>query len=207
MDWFKRNIESWDKVADQYEQRFMSPGLFEPSYLYLVDNLPYRAKILEIGSGPGNISHYLNSKRPDLHFTLTDASEAMLNIAKRHLPFADVIHLNTSELGVIDSTFDCIVCGFVVPYLDLVQLDLLFKKIEALKHQNTLVYLSFIEGINEEKITERRDLSMKQFLYSLETISELVNSFGWVTRKEFRTSMVNNDLLESYIILILDQTK
>ena len=60
MNKYEVNIATWNKLANLYENMFMNLDLYNESYDTLCNLLPQdNPNILEIGSGPGNITKYL----------------------------------------------------------------------------------------------------------------------------------------------------
>ena len=67
MDNFNETKNTWNKLANLYQERFMDLNIYNESYdLFIEKLLTKNSNILEIGCGPGNISKYLLSKNPNL---------------------------------------------------------------------------------------------------------------------------------------------
>ena len=63
MDKYRETFETWNKVAQLYEDKFMDLDLYNDTYDQFCELLLKKnASILEIGCGPGNITKYLLSK-------------------------------------------------------------------------------------------------------------------------------------------------
>ena len=57
MDRYKETFETWNKMASLYQERFMDLDLYNETYDFICNAVvKEKAKILEIGCGPGNIS-------------------------------------------------------------------------------------------------------------------------------------------------------
>lgn len=66
MNTSKSTIETWDKLASQYQDKFMNLDLYNDTYdLFCSRIVKKEASVLELGCGPGNITKYMLSKRPD----------------------------------------------------------------------------------------------------------------------------------------------
>ena len=60
MDNYNHSFHTWDKLAEEYENKFMDLDLYNDSYDLFCQKIEVpQAKILEIACGPGNISKYL----------------------------------------------------------------------------------------------------------------------------------------------------
>jgi 2-polyprenyl-3-methyl-5-hydroxy-6-metoxy-1,4-benzoquinol methylase len=64
---YQETFETWNKVAQLYQEKFMNLTLYDASYdtfCKMIGNS--NAKILDAGCGPGMISKYLLSKYPGI---------------------------------------------------------------------------------------------------------------------------------------------
>lgn len=147
MDKYQETFETWNKLASRYEEKFMDLDLYNVSYDFICDSIvKVNAKILEIGCGPGNISKYLLSKRPDFDILGIDIAPNMIELAKKNNPTASFAVMDSRNINEIQSKFDAIVCGFCLPYLSKSDRDKLILDANYLLENNGLIYLSFVEG-------------------------------------------------------------
>ncbi|HKC68335.1 MAG TPA: class I SAM-dependent methyltransferase, partial [Bacteroidia bacterium] len=66
MDRYQNTFETWNKLAHNYQGKFMDFDLYDDTYNTFCQLLEKpNAKIFEIGCGPGNITRYLLTKHPD----------------------------------------------------------------------------------------------------------------------------------------------
>lgn len=66
MDRSQNNVLGWDQLAQKYQDRFKDLTMSNDSYDLFCDLIPKNnPSIFEIGCGPGNITKYLQTKRPD----------------------------------------------------------------------------------------------------------------------------------------------
>ena len=85
MDRYKEPFETWNKVASLYQVKFMGLNLYNDTYDFICNLITKdNAKILEIGCGPGNITKYLLSKRPDFDIFGIDIAPNMIELAKKN---------------------------------------------------------------------------------------------------------------------------
>ena len=101
---------------------------------------------MEIGCGPGNITKYLLSKRPDFRIYGIDIAPNMIALAKENNPTAEYDVMDCRQIEVLKKKFDGVVCGFCLPYLSQDDCDKLIKDSYKLLAENGLIYLSFVEG-------------------------------------------------------------
>ncbi|MBL7764967.1 MAG: class I SAM-dependent methyltransferase [Chitinophagaceae bacterium] len=147
MDRYKETFDTWNKVASLYQDKFMDLNLYDHTYDYIIDNLsPDQVKILELGCGPGNISKYLLSKRPDFDLFGIDIAPNMIELSKLNNPNAQFAVMDCRQIDQLDSAYDAIIVGFCLPYLSLSESRQLISNAERLLNDHGLIYLSFVEG-------------------------------------------------------------
>ncbi len=148
MDNYKETFETWNKVALLYQSRFMDLNLYNDSYDFMCNSITHNyAKILEIGCGPGNITKYLLSKRPDFEVFGIDIAPNMITLAKKNNPAAKFAVLDSRNLDKIKTKYHGIVCGFCLPYLSQTDCKKLISDCYNLLNKEGLLYISFVEDL------------------------------------------------------------
>lgn len=142
----QETFETWNKVAALYDEIFGNLSMYNESYDSFCSLLPLNGSVLDAGCGPGIISKYLLSRRPDLNITGIDYAPNMIELAANNLPQAEFHVLDLRELSGLNKQFDAIVCGFAIPYLSPDEVGLFFKSAYLLLNRDGLLYLSFVEG-------------------------------------------------------------
>jgi len=118
MDRYKETFETWNKVASLYQDKFMDLDLYNDTYDFICNSITRdNATILEIGCGPGNITKYLLSKRPDFDIYGIDIAPNMIELAKKNNPSASFAIMDSRQISNIETKYDGIICGFCLPYL------------------------------------------------------------------------------------------
>ncbi len=105
-----------------------------------------KATILEIDCGPGNITKYLLSKRPDFNIFGIDIAPNMIELAKINNPKANFAVMDSRNISEIETKYDAIVCGFCLPYLSETDSQKLIFEANYLLNNSGFLYLSFVEG-------------------------------------------------------------
>lgn len=146
MDKYKETFETWNKIANLYEDKFMSLSIYDETYDFFCSLLNNNQKVFEIGCGPGNITKYLLSKRPDLKITGIDIAPKMIELAKINNPTADFKIMDTRKLNELNEKFDAIMCGFCLPYLSESDCSKLINDAAQILTENGILYLSFVKG-------------------------------------------------------------
>ena len=147
MDIYKETFKTWNKVASLYQDKFMDLDLYNDTYDFICNSITKNnVKILEIGCGPGNITKYLLSERPDFDIFGIDIAPNMIELAKKNNPTATFTILDSRQIDEIKTKYDGIVCGFCLPYLSQTDSGKFITDCYNLLNENGLIYISFVEG-------------------------------------------------------------
>jgi 2-polyprenyl-3-methyl-5-hydroxy-6-metoxy-1,4-benzoquinol methylase len=147
MDKYKETFDTWNNIAAIYQDKFMDLNLYNDSYDYICNSVTKRkARLLEIGCGPGNITKYLLSKRPDFDIFGIDIAPNMIELAKVNNPTANFEVMDSRQINNLVTKYDGIICGFCLPYLSTIESNELISNSYHLLNENGLIYLSFVEG-------------------------------------------------------------
>ena len=147
MDQYEETFETWNKVASLYQEKFMDLNLYNETYDFVCNSVSEEnAEILEIGCGPGNITKYLLSKRPDFKILGIDIAPNMIELAKKNNPTANFSIMDSRHIIRLQTKFDGIVCGFCLPYLSNSDSQKLIADCNHLLNENGMLYISFVEG-------------------------------------------------------------
>ena len=146
MDKYRQTFDTWNKLASSYQDKFMDLDLYDDTYDQFCSLIEKQdAAVFEIGCGPGNITRYLLSKRPDLKIEATDVAPAMIELAKINNPGVTFSVMDCREIDELDRTFDAIVCGFCMPYLSKEDCLKLIGDCSHLLNPGGIFYFSIIE--------------------------------------------------------------
>jgi 2-polyprenyl-3-methyl-5-hydroxy-6-metoxy-1,4-benzoquinol methylase len=151
MDHSKKAIELFDKIAGIYQDTFMDLDLYDDTYNTFCNLIAKtHSSVFEIACGPGNITKYLLSKRPDLEILAIDMAPTMIRLAQDNNPTAQFKIMDCRDIDALDTQFDAIICGFCMPYLSKEESLKLIKDCAHLLNPGGIFYFSTIEG-NYEK--------------------------------------------------------
>lgn len=198
---YKETFETWNKVASLYQDKFMDLDIYNDTYDFICSSLNKpNSNILEIGCGPGNIIKYLLSKRPDFEIFGIDIAPNMIEFAKENNPKARFAIMDSREISNIKTKYDCIICGFCLPYLSHTDSEKLIFDANNLLNDNGLIYISFIEGDPNKSDFQVGSSGDRSYFYyhSLDKLKTqlLDNSFGdhKVFRVEYKKSETGKDI-------------
>ena len=196
---------TWNKIAQLYEEHFMGLNLYDDTYDLFCELLPKEsAEILELGCGPGNITQYLAHKRPNDQILAVDYAPNMIELAQHHNSNVEFEVLDCRQLDQIQRNFDGIICGFILPYLNSSEVSDLIRNCSKKLNRNGILYLSFVDGDEKNSGFLSGSTGDRTYFYyhSLSTLkNELeLNSFQIqkITEKEYLKS---NDSSEIHNII------
>ncbi|MEP7165478.1 MAG: class I SAM-dependent methyltransferase [Ferruginibacter sp.] len=167
MDNYNITFQTWDKVAQIYQDKFMDMDLYNDSYdrfCQLVEKP--NASIFEIGCGPGNITRYILSKRPDLKIEAIDMAPNMIRLAKENNPAADFKIMDCRAIDSLTTKYDAVLCGFCMPYLTKEDCKKFIKDCSFLLNNDGILYFSIIEDdYNKSNYETSSDGQYKMYVY------------------------------------------
>lgn len=149
MDKYEITVNTFNKLADKYQAKYMNFDFYFDTYdtfceLVVTPN----AQIFEIGCGPGNISNYLLTKRPDYQLFGIDLAPNMVDLAKLNNPSAYFEVMDSRDIAQLKKQYDAILCGFCTPYLSKADVETLIKNSRKLLSTGGIFHISSMEGID-----------------------------------------------------------
>ncbi|HEX4877648.1 MAG TPA: class I SAM-dependent methyltransferase [Chitinophagaceae bacterium] len=188
MDNYKETFETWDKVASLYQDKFMDLDLYNETYDFICHTITKAgAKILDVGCGPGNITRYLLSARPDFDIAGIDIAPTMIALAKKNNPTAGFTIMDIRQIDKIKTTYDGIICGFCLPYLSHTDCPKLITDCYSLLNEEGLIYISFVEGNPDKSDFKTTGSGDRTFFYyySLDDLTGLLSKNNFDLLKTF----------------------
>lgn len=201
MDKYKETSETWNKVASLYQDKFMYLNLYNDTYDFICETITAdKAKLLEIGCGPGNITKYLLSKRPDYTIFGIDIAPNMIELARKNNPSANFSVMDTRQIDELEGNYDGIICGFCLPYLSHTDSIKFIADCYNLLIDNGLIYLSFVEGKPHKSGYQTGSSGDRVYFYfyDLDALKQqlIENNFGEIElfKVEYRKSESETDI-------------
>lgn len=155
----KRTIDTYQKRALDYQDRFMEMDIYYTSYDRFCELLEQDATVLDVGCGPGTISRYLLNKLPKLRLMGIDLAPKMVELAKANVPQAQFQLMDCRNIACIGQSFDALICGFGLPYLSKEEAKQLIEDAAKLLIPNGILYISTMEGDYERSGYETTSFS------------------------------------------------
>lgn len=196
MDKYRETFDTWNNIASLYQDKFMDLDLYNDAYDFICSFIDKpNANILEIGCGPGNITKYLLSKRPDFHIFGIDIAPNMVELAKQNNPTAHFAIMDCRQINSLDTKFDGIIAGFCLPYLSQTESKELIYNSYNLLNNNGLIYLSFVEGESDKSEFKVGSGGRVYFnYYNSDKLKTQLNEFQF---EELKTFKVNYKISEN----------
>lgn len=136
----------FNKYANEYQDKFMDVSLYGDSLNTFCDLITKEnATLLELACGPGNITKYLLSKKPDLVITGTDLAPNMVMLARQNNPAASFEVMDCRLVSALAEKFDAVMCAFCLPYLSKEETNKLIADINDLLNEGGVCYISTME--------------------------------------------------------------
>ncbi len=144
-------VAVFDKNAALYQEKFMDVSLYHESFDRFCSLVPEKgARILDVACGPGNVTRYLMSQRPDFNMLGIDLSEKMLALAGENNPDAEFRLMDCKAIATLDEQFDGIMCGFFLPYLSKDEAIQFIHEASAMLKPHGVLYISTMEDDNRK---------------------------------------------------------
>ncbi len=182
MDNYQETFDTWNKVADIYQDKYMHMDLYNETYNFICDSITTpHANLLEVGCGPGNITKYLLSKRPDFNIHAIDIAPNMIALAQKNNPTATCSVMDSRKIHELTTTFDGIICGFSLPYLSESDSEKFIADASGLLNSDGLIYISFVEGEPEQSCFHTASTGERVFFhyYNLNRLQILLANNGF----------------------------
>ncbi len=196
MDHSKQAVSIFNKLAKEYQARFMDTSMYHETFDIFCNAITSRnATVLELACGPGNITSYLLEKRPDLIITGTDLAPEMIKLAGNNNPSARFQVLDCREISKLPNKFDAVMCGFVLPYINEIETQQLFKDIYFLLNPDGVFYLSTMEGNYSESGFRKGSTGEEIFMhyYNAKFLKETLSMIGFEISELQRIVTANAD--------------
>lgn len=181
----------FNKYANLYQDKYMNVDLYGETLDLFCDSIQANlAKILDIGCGPGNVTQYLLKKCSEFDVLGIDLAENMIELAQINNPHSRFQTMDCRKISQVPESFDGIMCGFCLPYLDQVEVTKLIKDASALLNKNGILYLSCMEndyansGLQGPSSGEDEHIHM--YYYQTQQLIELLNNHGFSVIKSFQ---------------------
>lgn len=196
--------KTWNKIAQIYQDKFMSMDIYNSSYDYFISKLKTEtAKVLEIGCGPGNISKYLLDNSQSIRLTGLDYAVEMIELAKKNNPTANFAVMDCREIDSIQDTFEGIMIGFCLPYLNPEESNKLVKDCSVLLNKEGVLYISYVAGEESQSGLKTSNTGDSVYFnyHQTEKLQEQLISNGFEITESFEVPYPTADSSEMHQVI------
>lgn len=160
---FEKTVQTFDKFAVEYDRKYVTYQPYIETYEKLAGYLPkgQLCSVLDVACGPAHALKYLINEGFELEVSGFDLSANMLRVARKNVPIGKFQQMDCRNLDSLTSTYDIVICGFCLPYLDPLSCSKLLNDIAAALKPGGIGYISAIEG--ENYFVEENILSSGEF--------------------------------------------
>lgn len=146
MDKTKIAVDVFNKLAGLYQSKFMDVSLYHDSFTVFCNAIKKsNPEVLELACGPGNITKYLISQRPDFKILATDLAPNMIELAKINNPTAECVLMDSKNIRSLNQNYDALMCGFLLPYLSKEEAIQLITDATKILTKDGVIYISTME--------------------------------------------------------------
>lgn len=191
MDPVEETINTFEKYADEYQQKYMNYVPYVDTYKPLSKLLGADAVVLDAACGPGNIAKFLLDESPDRQIHGIDLSEKMLALARLSNPKATFEVKDCREIPSLTGRYDGVVAGFCFPYLSREEVEKFIGDAREKLRTNGILYVSFMEGdYAASGLQTRNGIDwVCTYYHSAQSLADTIESAGFevidVVRKAF----------------------
>lgn len=206
MDRYKTTFGTWNKIANVYQDKFMDMDLYNDTYDLFCNYIEKtNPSVLEIGCGPGNITKYILTMRPDFRIRAIDVAPNMILLAQKNNPSARFSVMDCRNMDALPAGFDAIMCGFCMPYLSKEDCAKLIKDSSGLLNPGGIIYFSTIEGDEDQSGYEAGSTGDQSYVYyhREDYLKELLEKNRFTTLKLIRKEYPKMpDTLSTHLIFM-----
>jgi len=172
-------VKTYDKIAQAYTKEFFEDKV-DIKYLdKFLSLLPLRAKILDVGCGPGQFTKYFLEK--GFYVEGIDLSTEMIKIAKATVPRGIFKKMDMRELDYPDESFDGLCAAYSLYHIPSKQTLITLKEFNRVLKPNGIMILMLQKGKGEGIMPEPFDPKRKMFFkyFQEKEIKDLLKKSGF----------------------------
>lgn len=184
----KKVAEIFNEHAEVYAQRFENVSAYFPIIDQFTKQLPSLPRLIDLGSGPGNMAKVILERTKVSDYWCIDLAENMLSIAKTIDPVIQTLHLDSLSVPILQQHLNSlpihgVVCSFCAPYWSNEELEHWLSEIPTLLTNDALLYFSTMGNKYEHSGIKTNSYGQKLWMnyYDLDYLSEQFKRAGWKT--------------------------
>lgn len=183
-DHVKKTIAVYDAMAQKYAKKLDDFAPL-PEQERFISLLPPRARILDVGCGPGRDADYFATK--GFRVTGVDLSEKLLEIARARVPQATLYKQDFQRLRFPKQQFDGIWACASLLHLKRREVPMVLRKFFRLLKSGGTLFIMVKEGSGEADVSEELSshLSRHFTYFQQEELKDLVRDAGFEVVEQY----------------------
>ncbi|MBI3577538.1 class I SAM-dependent methyltransferase [Candidatus Gottesmanbacteria bacterium] len=181
----KLAVSTYKKIANKYTDLYFNDQTDLPQINKFLVELKPKAKILDVGSGPGEYAKYLLDKGFEVEGI--DLSSAMLRIAKKKVPNGKFSRMDLRSLLYPAETFNALLVAYSIIHIPSAEIPKTLMGFNRVLKSGGLVFLITQKGKPDQTVDEPLKEGEKMFFnfFTKKRIAKFLTDNGFtVVRQE-----------------------
>ena len=129
-------VDTYRKIAHTHTDLYFDISFDSEQVDKFLSYLPRKAKVLDIGSGPGNFTKYIFDKGFEIEGV--DISPEMLQIAQEKVPGITFSYMDMRKLEFLDEHFDGIISAYSLIHIESADFEIIEINKQEIQDENVL---------------------------------------------------------------------
>jgi ubiquinone/menaquinone biosynthesis C-methylase UbiE len=179
MDQSQLAVNTYNKIADKYANQYFDDTVDHPYIDRFLALLAHGARILDIGSGPGQFSKYIIDK--GFEVVGIDLSREMVSISKQRVPQGKFQFMDMRRLDFPADSFDGIFCAYALIHIPTEEIPSTLKGFSRILKKGGYLEIAVQQGDPDHIISEPFMPTEKMFFnfFSSERLSQFLTDAGF----------------------------
>lgn len=205
MDRNKVAVTTYEKIADKYSKQYFDDLTDSPYIDKFLEKLPKRSKILDVGSGPGQFSHYMAQK--GFEVVGVDYSKKMLEISKQKVPNIQFQYMDMRKLEFSKASFDGLLVAYSLIHISSEEIPDTLKGFYKVLKPGGFLEIIAQKGEPDKVIDEPFMPSEKMFFnfFTKERLTNYLNDAGFQITYQLEADSQDPDSVSDKVIYTIAQ--
>ena len=179
MDKSQLAVDTYEKIAGKYAEQYFDDMVDVPCIEKFLTRLPKQAKILDVGSGPGQFAKHMIET--GFEVIGVDFSKEMVTIAKEKVPTGNFLHMDMRHLDFPDNSFDGVFSAYSLIHIPSEEIQATLQGFYRVLKVGGYVEIAVQKGDADKIINEPFMPTEKMFFnfFTEERISKFLEDAGF----------------------------
>ncbi|MBV1776479.1 class I SAM-dependent methyltransferase [Burkholderiaceae bacterium DAT-1] len=157
--------ELFDRHAKRYADHYFDLHEYDRYYSKWLSQVRKGGQVIDVACGPGNVSAFIRSVRPDLQVTGIDIAPGMIAEAQRRVPDATFLVSDCRDIPLLGQTFDGAAFAFGLSYLDDQAAAATLQAIYDVLSPNAPLYLSTLSATKTHTLVQSSSAGERMLMH------------------------------------------